>query len=91
VGRAFSFAGEEIMTTELRNTVTRRCTQSHDHRHKHLVVTLEPGDVIGFREERSRKKFTAPLARVFKQVLVWNLEAMRATKKKGKRRCSLTS
>ena len=69
------------MTTELRNTVTRRCTEPHDHRKKRLVVSLEPGDVIGFRQERSRKKFTAPLTRVYRQVLVWNVEAMRATKK----------
>lgn len=73
------------MTTELRNTVTRRCTEPYDHRKKRLVVTLEPGDVIGFREERSRKKFTTPLSRVYRQVLVWNVEALRATKKKGRR------
>lgn len=73
------------MTTELRNSVTRRCVEAHDHRKKRLVVSLEPGDVIGFREERSRKKFTAPLSRVYRQVLVWNVEAMRAIKRKGRR------
>ena len=73
------------MTTELRSTVTRRCAEPHDHRKKRLVVSLEPGDVIGFREERSRKKFIAPLARVYRQVLVWNVEALRAAKKKGRR------
>ena len=73
------------MTTELRNTVTRRCTEPYDHRKKRLVVTLEPGDVIGFREERSRKKFTATLARVYRQVLVWNVETAQALRKAGKR------
>jgi len=73
------------MTTELRSTVTRRCAEPHDHRKKRLVVSLEPGDVISFREERGRKTFSAPLARVYRQVLVWNVDALRALKRAGKR------
>ena len=73
------------MTTELRRTVTRRCAEPHDHRGKRLVVSLEPGDVIGFREERSRKKHVAPLARVYRQVLVWHVEAARAERKRGRK------
>ena len=74
------------MPTELRKPVIRRCAESYDHRRKRLVVALEPGDVISFREERSRKRFTAPLARVFRQVVIWNVEAERALKK-GAKQC----
>ena len=72
------------MVTELRKTIVRRCAEPYDHRRKRLVVALEPGDVISFREERSRKRFTAPLGRVFRQVLMWNIEAERALKKGAK-------
>ncbi len=74
------------MPTELRKPVVRRCAAAHDHRHKRLVVALEPGDVISFREERSRKRFSAPLSRVFRQVVIWNVEAERALKK-GAKQC----
>ena len=74
------------MPTELRKPVVRRCIEPYDHRRKRLVVALEPGDVISFREERSRKRFTAPLSRVFRQVLIWNVEAERALKK-GASKC----
>ena len=74
------------MPTELRKSIVRRCAEAHDHRHKRLVVALEPGDVISFREERSRKRFTAPLSRVFRQVVIWNVEAERALKK-GAKQC----
>lgn len=76
------------MTTELRRTVCRRCVDPYDHRRKKLIVSLEPGDVISFREERSRKRFLAPLARVFRQILLWNVEATRIEKRKQKRRVS---
>jgi hypothetical protein len=78
------------MPTELRRPVTRRCVEPYDHRRKRLVVALEPGDVISFREERSRKTFSAPLARVFRQVVTWNVEAERA-RKKGAQTCARKS
>ncbi len=74
------------MVTELRKRVCRRCVEHYDHRRKKLIVSLEPGDVISFREERSRKLFVAPLARVFRQVLLWNVEANRIEKRKHRRR-----
>ena len=74
------------MPTELRKPVVRRCAEAHDHRRKRLIVALEPGDVLSFREERSRKRFTAPLSRVFRQVVIWNVEAERS-QKKGTKTC----
>lgn len=46
--------------TELRKVVRRRGIISY--RGKRLVVSLHPGDVIGFREERTRKEYTISLA-----------------------------
>lgn len=76
------------MATELRKAVCRRCVEPYDHRRKRLIVSLEPGDTISFREERSRQRFIAPLARVYRQVLLWNVDARRAEKRKKKRRSS---
>jgi hypothetical protein len=70
------------MPTELRRTVCRRTATPYDHRGKRLIVALEPGDVISFREERSRARFSAPINRVYQQVLVWNVESQRALKRK---------
>lgn len=74
------------MPTELRRTVVRRTAQPHDHRRKRLVVSLEPGDVIAFREERSRKRFSAPIARLFRQVVLWNVDAERAAGRKARKK-----
>jgi hypothetical protein len=69
------------MTTELRKTLSRRCAEPYDHRRRRLVVRLEPGDVISFREEHGRTWFSAPLSRVYRQVLLWNVEAERSKKR----------
>ena len=75
------------MPTELRRAVVRRLALFHDHRKRRLVVALEPGDVITFREERGRKRFSAPLGRVYRQVVWWHVEAARAERrqKRGRR------
>ena len=61
--------------------VTRRTVEPYDHKGRRLVVSLEPGDVISIREERTRSTVSAPLARVYRQMLWWAAEAARATKK----------
>ena len=73
------------MPTELRRAVVRKLAQCCDHRRKRLVVALEPGDVISFREERSRKRFSAPLCRVYRAVVLWNVDAERAARKQRRR------
>ena len=73
------------MPTELRRVVVRKLAQCCDHRRKRLVVALEPGDVITFREERGRKRFSAPLCRVYRAVVLWNVDAERAARKKRRR------
>jgi len=74
------------MTTELRKTIIRRTVEEHGHRHRKLIVRLEPGDVIGFRELKCHQWFTAPLSRVYQQVVAWNVQAQRAQAKERRRR-----
>lgn len=67
--------------TELRRPVRRRTREAYDHRGKRMVVELEPGDLITIREEGCRTRFTAPISRVFRQMLVWSAEEKRRSKK----------
>ena len=69
------------MVTELRRTIIRRTTGSFDHRKRRLIVRLEPGDVISVKEERCHKWFTAPISRVFHQIVQWNVQAEKAINK----------
>jgi hypothetical protein len=70
------------MVTELRRTVERRTAEPVNHRKRRLIVRMEPGDVLSFREEHGRKWFSAPLNRVYQQVVSWNVEAKRAMRRK---------
>lgn len=69
--------------TDLEKVVQRRTLYAH--RRRRFIVMLMPGDVIGFREERRRKVFTATLAGVFDQVVKWNVEAERIKKQQARR------
>jgi hypothetical protein len=69
--------------TDLTKRIKRRTTGTYQRR-KRLVVILMPGDVIGIREERCRKLFTAPIDRVYRQIVHWHVEAARAEKQKPK-------
>lgn len=73
------------MTTELRKTVRRKAAGPYDHKGARVVVILEPGDVIGMRLERTRRLFRAPINRVFRQIMVWNVDAERAAKRAARK------
>jgi hypothetical protein len=48
--------------TDLTKRIKRRTVESYGyHGRRRLVVILMPGDVIGIREERRRKVFSAPI------------------------------
>ena len=50
--------------------VTRRTyTVLYVHEARSIVVSLEPGDVITFRESRRRQKWTLPIDRMFRQAV----------------------
>ena len=71
--------------TELRKTVTRRSAAPYDHRRRRVVIMLMPGDVIAMREERTRRVFSAPVNRIYRQMIQWNVDADRAAKKAARK------
>jgi len=71
--------------TPIRKSVARRTVTPYDHHGRRVVVTLEPGDVLGLRWERTRRTFRAPIHRVMRQVIEWNVSAERAARRAARR------
>lgn len=69
--------------TDLLKAVKRRTCGTH--RGTRFVVTLEPGDVIGFRIERKRTTFYTTLAACFDMAVRQQVAAERAAKRKGRK------
>lgn len=68
------------MATELRRRVQRK-TIGRNHMNRALVVALAPGDVLEFREERSRKTFTISIARAYAIAVQLTVDAEKARKR----------
>ncbi len=69
--------------TDLHKTVKRRSTGTFDR--AHFVISLEPGDVIGFRRERSRKIFRITLAACYAMAVKAEVAAAKAAKMAAKK------
>lgn len=61
--------------TDLFRPVRRRTRDPFAHYRKRLVVSLEPGDVLAMRLERTRTTYRAPLAAVFRTLAEWHARA----------------
>ena len=61
--------------TDLARPVRRRCRDPFAHYRKRLVVSLEPGDVLAMRLERTRTTLRAPLAAVYRTLADWHARA----------------
>jgi hypothetical protein len=61
--------------TDLKKTVRRRSMDIVPAVRKRIIVSLEVGDVISFREEGRRKVYSAPISKVFCTVARWNADA----------------
>jgi hypothetical protein len=72
------------MAIELRKIVKRKTVETCSSTRRHLIVALEPGDVIAFKEYGRRKWYKAPLSKVFLQVVRWNVESEDAMKRAEK-------
>lgn len=70
--------------TDLRKPVRRRAVEP-TWRGRRVVVMLEPGDVIAFREERTRRWYRAPINKLFLTVAKWNVDAERAAKRASRK------
>lgn len=59
------------------------------HYRRKVVVTLEPGDVISMRLSGTRKTVSAQIDVVYRQMIMWNVNAQKAKKaadRKAKRK-----
>ena len=58
--------------TDLKKPVKRRTLAPH--RGRRIVVSLLPGDVLSFREERTRKQFLLSIAGAFDYAVILEVE-----------------
>lgn len=66
--------------TDLSKRVSRRTMGTH--RGRRIVVSIEPGDVIGFRHERTRRTFYTTLAACMDMAVRQQIAAEKAAKRK---------
>lgn len=70
--------------TELKGTVRRRTLGYH--RGRRLVVSLEPGDLLGLRHERTRRTEYLPLAILYDYAVKARVVAEKRAKVEAKRK-----
>ena len=71
--------------TDLHKTIRRRSCDQFAHYRKRIVISLEPGDVIGMRLERTRTTYRAPLASVFRTLADWHARAEARAKREARK------
>lgn len=67
--------------TDIEKPVHRRTQSPYDHQGRRVVVSILPGDVIGFRWERTRKTFVCSVNTLMRYTIRLHVEAERAEKK----------
>lgn len=65
--------------TDLLKKITRRTTSTtvFERGTRRILVTLEPGDCIGFRAERTRRTYRARILDLYELVQCWELTKAR--------------
>lgn len=76
--------------TDLTKTIRRRTVDTFAHYQRRIVVSLERGDLLALRLERTRTTYRATLDDVFRQLAHWHAEAERARKRTERKLQSLT-
>ena len=71
------------MTTPLSKPVARKSLTNGPNRRR-FVVTLAPGDVIGFRDERRRHIYWLTLTACYEMAVRAEVERIRIEKRKAK-------
>jgi hypothetical protein len=71
--------------TELQKSVRRRTRSPFAHYRKRIVVSLEPGDILAMRLERTRTTYRAELGAVFRQLAEWHASAERRRKREERK------
>ncbi|MBU6401061.1 MAG: hypothetical protein KGS61_12130 [Verrucomicrobia bacterium] len=72
--------------TDLDEPVRPRTREAFGHYRRRMIVSLEIGDTLAMRLERSRTVYRASLAAVFRQLADWRAEAEHRTKRAARRR-----
>jgi len=62
--------------------VFRKTVEPFDHHGRRIVVGIEPGDVLTFREERCRKTYVLDIKWAFRQAVKMEVDKKRAEKRK---------
>lgn len=70
--------------TDLRKTVKRRAVAAA-YRGRRIVVSLHPGDVIGFREERTRREYFLSISGAYTYAVRCAVEQARREKAAAKK------
>jgi hypothetical protein len=73
------------MTTPLAKPVRRRTLAPH-RRGRRVVVSMVPGDVLTFRDERTRTEYSLPVGFAYDMAVKLHVAAKRAEKKRARRR-----
>jgi hypothetical protein len=74
-----------LLAKAVRRVTRRTYTVLYVHEARAIVVSLEPGDVITFRESRRRQTWTVPIDRMFRQAVRETVALDRREKSKRKR------
>jgi hypothetical protein len=71
--------------TEIHKPFSRRTRAPFAHYRRRIVVTLEPGDVLTMRLEKTRTRYSAPLGDVFRLLARWHANAEAARKREERK------
>jgi hypothetical protein len=61
--------------TDLVRPVRRRSREQFAHYRRRIIASLEPGDLLAMRLERTRTTFRAPLAAIYRTLADWHARA----------------
>jgi hypothetical protein len=73
------------LTKAVRRKTRRTYSVLYVNEARPIVVSLEPGDVITFREAGRRQVWSLPIDRMFRQAVRETAQALRREKKTSKR------
>jgi hypothetical protein len=69
--------------TPINKSIRRRTIGAH--RGRRIIVSLHPGDVIGFREERTRREFQVSIVGAYQWAVLMETQRARAAKRAARK------
>jgi len=71
--------------TDLKKPISRRTAKPFAHYARRIVVSLEPGDILAMRLERSTTTFRATLADVYTVLAGWHADRALQSRRETRR------